>query len=438
MLDLFGGLLSLFLSNTPKVETLYPTDWSSWVSTNLVQSLLSSEPEPIAQAAIQRHLQAMKALGASTSQQGIWLQAGDQVLAEHEGKTPLSAASLTKIATTLASLTTWGPNHQFETLIGATGPIQAGVLNGDLVVQGGGDPLFVWEEAIALGNALNRAGIRRVTGNLIITGKFAMNFETDPTTAGELLKQGLDANLWSDDVTLQFANLPSGTPRPQVAINGNVQVVPLEAVQNRSVTPLIRHQSMPLVDILKAMNIYSNNSIAEMLAEALGGGGVVAEKAAGLAQVPTTEIQIVNGSGLGVENRISPRAIAAMLIATQRYLQPRQLNLADLYPVIGRDVGTLRGRNLPDGAAVKTGTLNEVSSLAGVVPTRDRGLVWFAIINLGTGNLTAFHEQQDKLIQSLHQAWGSASPVPMALNPSDRSTMNQLGAIQRNQLLAKG
>jgi D-alanyl-D-alanine carboxypeptidase/D-alanyl-D-alanine-endopeptidase (penicillin-binding protein 4) len=404
-----------------------------------VQSLATPSPDPAAMAAAQQHLDALSALSLPVAKQGVWIQSEYQVLAEHQGTIPLSAASLTKIATSLAALATWGPDRQFETLISAAGSAKAGVLQGDLVVQGSGDPFFVWEEAIALGNALNQVGIKQVTGNLVITGNFAMNFETDPAVSGNLLKQGLDAKLWSAEVETQYQKLPPGTPRPQIAINGTIQVVPLQTA-NRASTLLIRHQSLPLVSLLKAMNTYSNNAMAEMLANSVGGAAAVAQKAAELAQVPPEEIRIFNGSGLGIENRISPRAIAAMLIATQRYLQARQLNIADLYPVIGRDGGTLEGRQTPLATVVKTGTLNQVSALAGVLPTRDRGLVWFSIIDFGEGDIQTFHHQQDLLLQELQQAWGTASPLPIGVQPDDlwKKSINRLGAVERNQKLVQG
>lgn len=435
MLDLFNGLLSLFLSQqSPKVEVLRSVNWSSWLNTVWVQSAVVQQPDSQAEAAVSQHLRGMAALNAPVNSQGIWIQSGNQVLAQHEGTQALPAASLTKIATTLAALTTWGPSHRFETLVSATGPIENGVLKGDLVVQGGSDPFFVWEEAIILGNALNQKGIRQVNGNLIITENFAMNFETDPSQAGGLLKQALDASLWSADTATQYQNLPSGTARPQVKINGTVQFQPASALKNRSKL-LVRHQSLPMVDILKAMNIYSNNSMSEMLANSMGGAAEVVQRVRQVTQIPTAEIQLKNGSGLGIENRLSPRAITSMLVATQRYLQPRDLTLADIYPVMGRDGGTLKYRRLPPGSTVKTGTLNEVSSLAGVVPTRDRGLVWFAMINLGTGNLEDFHQQQDRLLQSLQQAWGTPSPLPPSIQPSRAANPERLGAAERNELI---
>jgi D-alanyl-D-alanine carboxypeptidase/D-alanyl-D-alanine-endopeptidase (penicillin-binding protein 4) len=184
------------------------------------------------------------------------------------------------------------------------------------------------------------------------------------------------------------------------------------------------------------MNIYSNNAMSEMLADSLGGAPKVAQIAAQAAQMPLDEIQIDRGSGLGVENRISPRAVVAMLMAIQRYLQAHQLTIADLFPIAGQDGGTLAGRRTPASAIVKTGTLNEVSAFAGVLPTRDRGLVWFAIIDLGAGDIGTFHAQQDQLLETLQDAWGKPLPLPVAVQPSDRNRnpINWLGAASRNQV----
>ena len=426
-----SGLLSLFLNNSPKVEPLHAVPWSSFLNATLLRSLI--QPDPDAMAIIQQQLDVLGGMGYSTDAQGIWMQEDDQMLADHLGTTAIPAASLTKVATTLVALSTWGADHRFNTLVSTTGSIQGGVLNGDLIVQGEGDPFFVWEEAVALGNALNKAGVKQVTGNLLIAGNFAMNYEVDPTTAGNLLKQGLDPNLWNGEANAQFEQMPAGTPRPQVTINGGVQFI-----QNIPPSkPIVRHQSMQLVSILKAMNIYSNNIMSQMMADLLGGAPAVAKKAAAITRVPAIEITLENGSGLGTNNRISPRAVTQMMLTIQGYLQDKQLNVGNLFPVMGRDVGTLKGRSLPANSVVKTGTLNEVSALAGVVPTRDRGLIWFTIINYGAGDVGVFHDQQDALLQRLQQKWGVPASIPSAVQLSDRSNnlSNRIGAPERNQLL---
>jgi serine-type D-Ala-D-Ala carboxypeptidase/endopeptidase (penicillin-binding protein 4) len=426
-----SGLFSLWLNMAGVPNALSVGDPTAWQETPWL--MLPGMSDPIAQTTLQQYLKRLKATGLSPTSQGVWVQEGATLLSENQGTTPLPAASLTKIATSLVALQTWGPAYQFETLVGGTGTLQGEVLQGDLVIQGGGDPFFVWEEAIALGNALNQMGIKRITGNLIITGKFAMNYEANPLKAGKLLKEGLDSRTWTEEPQYQYQALPPGTPRPQVAIAGSVQVVTQPPIERFGI---IRHQSLPLVQILKQMNIYSNNAISEMLADLLGGGKVVAQEAAAAASVPPAEIRLINGSGLGAENQISPRAACAMLMAIQRYLRPYRLTVADLFPIAGRDQGTIEGRKIPIHSAVKTGTLSDVSALAGVMPTRDRGLIWFAIVNRGT-DLDGLREGQDVLLQNLSKQWGIAvsSPPSLSLSADPHQSDLHLGDPSRLQRL---
>lgn len=434
MLDLFNATLTsvwLTMAGVPDslnsaVTVLQNTPW-------LVAPGEAADPET--QAIAQHYVKELADKELLTNAQGVWLQTGPTLLASNQGTTPLPAASLTKIATSLVALETWGPEHRFETLISASGPIQQGTLHGDLVIQGSGDPLFVWEEAFALGSTLNRMGINRITGNLVIAGNFAMNFEVKPEVAGELLKQALNSEAWSEEASYQYQQLPPGTAKPKVAIAGMVQVAPGNGIA-ANLTPLVRHYSLPLSQILKNMNIYSNNVMSQLLADLLGGHQVVAQKAATLSGAPVSEIMLANGSGLGVENRISPRAAAMMFVAIQQYVESRNLTIADLFPIAGTDNhGTIEDRKIPKAAVVKTGTLNDVSALAGVLPTRDRGLIWFTIINRGT-DLDDLRQQQDQLLQQLTTRWGSVQPVPTAIVPRQLvQTATAAGMENRNEML---
>src|SRR5262249_37933516 len=151
----------------------------------------ASRLDPVAQTAVQHYVSEVAELGLDEEYHGVWLQSEEGILAHHQGTVPMPAASLTKVATTLAALSTWGSTYQFVTLVDATGPIQDGVLRGDLIVQGSGDPFFVTEDALALRQSLEGLGLRRVTGKLIISGKFFMNFTTNPAASGKLLQQVL-------------------------------------------------------------------------------------------------------------------------------------------------------------------------------------------------------------------------------------------------------
>lgn len=352
------------------------------------------------------------------------MQSGTTLLANHQGTTPLSAASLTKVATSLAALQTFGADYRFETSILTTGTIENGVLKGDLIIQGRQDPFFVWEEAIAVGNLLNEMQIRQVTGDVVVTGGFYMNYELDPQKSGVLFKQGINAQSWTEEAKAQYQTLPPKTPQPQVAIAGSVRVA---ASAPANAKPLIRHQSLPLAELLKKMNRYSNNLMAEIIASSVGGAKVVSYKSAQAAGVPQAEVLLVNGSGLAVENRISPRAVCAMFLAIERYLQPVNLTVADIFTVVGKDTGILDQRKLPALAVTKSGSLDEVSALAGALPTRKQGVVWFVIMNGGGANLEGFRSQQERLLQSLVSQWGTVQTLPteLSVNPA-RAEKNSL------------
>jgi len=363
------------------------------------------------QAQLETYVNGLVGSGWARTGQGVWLQTDQEALASIQGTTPLPAASVTKMATTLVALQTWGPDHRFITALGYRGTLSNGILQGDLIVQGSGDPFFVWEDAFAIGNALQQAGIRQVRGNLIVNGAFYMNFLRDPQSTGALFRQGINASLWPPEARTQFATLPQGTPIPQVGIQGSVQVG--QPMPDRW---LIRHQSYPVAEILKRMNLYSNNVMADTLAELLGGGAVLSAKAAAATGVPASEMQLINGSGLGIANRMSPRAAANLFIATQRLLQTYGMTLGDVVAIVGRDPGVLEKRLLPSLALAKSGTLNSVSTLAGALPTQ-QGVIWFALMNQGT-DLIGFRTQQGAILRNLQSQAGIPDDLPDVLKPT--------------------
>ncbi len=399
MLDLIAWLnINISGQSTKNLEPLELFSWQEAAIFALPHSDLDFHTEKL----VQNYLQSLARQGINPAGQGIWVQSDWTGLANNQGTVPIPAASLTKIATTLTALGHWGADYRFTTKIYATGSIKNGIALGDLVIEGSGDPFFVWEEAIALGNALNQLGIRQVQGDLLVTDKFYMNYQDDAQVAGTLLKQGLDQTLWQEEVTQQYLQLTPGTLQPNLAIAGTIKL-------SKQIPPasklLLRHQSLPLSEILKQMNIYSNNEMAQMLADLAGGTKEVERYTSKTAHFPQAEIQLINGSGLGEENRISPRAICQMLIAIDSLLAKHSLSATELFPTVGRDlVGTVKDRGIPTGTTVKTGTLDRVSALAGIIPTSDRGKVYFAIINKGN-QVEYFRQQQDQFLNGLVQDW---------------------------------
>lgn len=396
---LFNFIGHVLQPEPPAVE-IVPFRPLTWQNSLVFEVKYQQDPE--VQNMVSQYVASLVGQGKPASQ-GVWIQSEWLELGNHQGTTPLSAASLTKVATTLAALDQWSLEHQFETRLYTTGAVSNGVLSGDLIIEGGGNPLFVWEEAIALGNAINQAGIREVRGNLIVVGNFSMNYAVDTAVSAQTLRMGMDQRLWNGEVSNQYQQMQGKPPKPQVAIAGSTQK---QAALPDGATPFLTHKSLILSDILKLMNIYSNNAVAETLAQNLGGGPAIAKTIAQRVSVPPAEIQLINGSGLGVDNRISPRAAVALFQAIDQALEGQTLAISDLFPVAGRDKrGTMQDRNMPKGIVAKTGTLNQVSALAGMIPTSEQGDVWFALINNGTWDVSGYRQQQDQLLQRLAKHW---------------------------------
>ena len=376
--------------------------------------------DPAAEAIVAGYVSGLSAAGYQAGDQGVWVAAGQFPVAQYQGEIRRSAASITKVATTLAALATWGAEHRFETLVGWQGTIENGVLIGDLIVEGGDDPLFVWEEAIALGNTLEQMGISQVTGDLVVTNGFNMNFESNSQQSGQWLKEALNSESWGYPVERAYLEMPSGTPSPTLQIDGQVRAE-IDSWRNRTSCWLISHQSLPLVAVLKAMNIYSNNAMAEQVANTVGGSQGVMITVQEVTGVAPEEISLINGSGLGEENQISPRAAVVMMQKIQDLLRSsgssastQSYTISDIFPIVGADGGTVTDRGIPNNAVVKTGSLAVVSALAGALPTQNKGVVWFSLLNYGSG-LDNLRSRQDQVLTALERQWGKATEIPPEL-----------------------
>lgn len=91
-----------------------------------------------------------------------------QELATLNADLPLIPASTTKLATALVALDVLGPQHRFRTELLVRGEIQDGVLKGDLILRGDGDPALDVADLLGLAVQLEASGIRRVDGRFLI------------------------------------------------------------------------------------------------------------------------------------------------------------------------------------------------------------------------------------------------------------------------------
>lgn len=90
-----------------------------------------------------------------------------RMLEVHDPRSMLPPASVAKAMTALYALDALGPSYRFRTRIIATGPLDAGVLQGDLVLVGGGDPTLDTDVLGDLAAELRAIGLRRVAGRFL-------------------------------------------------------------------------------------------------------------------------------------------------------------------------------------------------------------------------------------------------------------------------------
>ncbi|WP_112311881.1 D-alanyl-D-alanine carboxypeptidase/D-alanyl-D-alanine endopeptidase [Pseudogemmobacter bohemicus] len=89
------------------------------------------------------------------------------VLEDHDADAALPPASVTKAVTALYALEKLGAGRRFATRILATGPVQGGVVQGDLVLAGGGDATLQTDQLGDLAARLAKRGVRGVSGRFL-------------------------------------------------------------------------------------------------------------------------------------------------------------------------------------------------------------------------------------------------------------------------------
>jgi D-alanyl-D-alanine carboxypeptidase/D-alanyl-D-alanine-endopeptidase (penicillin-binding protein 4) len=141
--------------------------------------------------------------------------------------------------------------------------------------------------------------------------------------------------------------------------------------------PALEVRSAPLAEIVRDINKYSNNVMAQQVFLTLGRdeSGSIGSLAASRAvlqrwwqeRIAANEpLAVENGSGLSRQERVSARALGQLLQTA--YRSPLMPELMASLPISGVD-GTLKRAKFarPGSAHLKTGSLNEVTAIAGFV-----------------------------------------------------------------------
>jgi serine-type D-Ala-D-Ala carboxypeptidase/endopeptidase (penicillin-binding protein 4) len=397
----------------------------------------------------------------------------------HRAQIPMNPASVMKLVTTYAALDLLGPAYQWTTPVFVDGPVVNGVLQGNLYIQGQGDPKLVLERLWLLLRRVQGLGIKTIAGDVVLDrsalevpevdpAKFdgeplrpynaapdalLINFKSvvmtftpdraanlaqvqyDPPLAGVSLPstvplgsgdcgnyRGLLKADFADASRIRFlGSYPSScgekswpvayvdpktyAPRALLGVwqamggklvgNARYGTVPPTVAAGK---PAFVSASAPLAEVIRDINKYSNNVMAQMVFLALGRGDATSALAASDTNVeaplavsgtptalttgsfaasraavqrwwrerlPADEAPTLdNGSGLSRQERISAAGLGHLLQSA--YLSPVMSELMSSLPISGVD-GTLRRVKSNVDAHMKTGSLSNVVARAGYV-----------------------------------------------------------------------
>jgi D-alanyl-D-alanine carboxypeptidase/D-alanyl-D-alanine-endopeptidase (penicillin-binding protein 4) len=306
-------------------------------------------------------------------------------------------ASVQKLYTSVAALRTLGPAGRLATgVVAEEEPDADGVVDGDLYLRGSGDPTFDALDSNRLAQQVADAGVVEVRGRVrgdesafdlrrgVPSSGYRLTSEVGPLSALTFNRgrSGRRSPFWQRRPARFAAAAFSKQLRGLgVRVRGRASTgrAPEDA-------PLVTEwRSPPVTDLVRLMNPPSDNFIAETFVKVLGAqyggsGSTTAGTAVVREQLAELEIEprVVDGSGLSRSDRTSPREVVTLLRAMDG-----EAAFTGSLAVAGR-TGTLsdrmRGTLAQDRCRAKTGTLRDVSALAGYCTTRRGGAVAFAFL----------------------------------------------------------
>ena len=391
---------------------------------SLVIALLVLVAAPSARAAgpaaTKRVLQReMARAGASSGAYVVDLGSGTELYASKAdvGRMP---ASVNKLYTSATALLRYGADGHLTTSVLSNGlPDETGTITGNVVIRGGGDPTFNSASASTLAKQLAGAGLQRVDGRVIGDESAFDAFRGVPASGYRLTSEvgPLSALAFNHGRTGKAAPYYQASPakftaqafekaleKEGVKITGSARA----GLTPEGMTPLSEFESPPISAIVRLMNQPSDNYIAEMLIKGLGaqfgtagsttaGGTVVKDAVRDFGITPA----VIDGSGLSRSDRTTPREVVQLL----RNMDESEAGVAfdESLPVVGRN-GTLynrmRGTAAQDRCHAKTGTLRDVSALAGFCNTTGGERVAFAFL-MNRVNPSGARTLQDRMTVAL-------------------------------------
>ena len=123
---------------------------------------------PEVEAALARAKVPREALAALVVDAAPALSGKTAPLLSLRASTPMNPASVMKLVTTYAGLELLGPAYTWTTPVYVDGTVANGVLQGNLVIEGRGDPKLVLERLWLLLRRVQGLGIKTITGDILL------------------------------------------------------------------------------------------------------------------------------------------------------------------------------------------------------------------------------------------------------------------------------
>lgn len=130
-----------------------------------------------------------------------------RIIQTHGAALRMPPASVVKVMTSCYALEALGEDHRYQTRIIADGPVSDGILNGNLILSGSGDPMLTTDDLGVLARSLAATGIRTISGAFHLwQGALPYQREIDP---GQLAHLGYNPaisglNLNSNEVHFEW------------------------------------------------------------------------------------------------------------------------------------------------------------------------------------------------------------------------------------------
>lgn len=154
-----------------KQQFMGKLSFGRWLALALASAMVAGSTlliSPVALADFSRLAQ-LQQKGFAISAEARLIDAPKATLGSINSQELRSPASVTKAYLAAAALSRFGPQHRFTSRLASLGELDGnGVLQGDLIFDGGGDPGLTSEDLWRLVQRLQQAGVREVRGALVV------------------------------------------------------------------------------------------------------------------------------------------------------------------------------------------------------------------------------------------------------------------------------